>query len=214
MTGDRSATLLIAASVLGCLFVMILDAPRHRAKIALALVALLAVYAWLLSRDPFVMTRVDNLMNHVLNFRRTHYGSIASAAWMMILENPWNGLGFNVFEQECERLRAEGLVGLCSSHSHNSYLHWTVVAGLPGLIAWTALGATLCWPGLLLLKSKQTRLAAAFGLACLMITFFPIRTSQNPLSNWPALLAWTSFAMSYAAFLAMRRSEEPESRSE
>lgn len=211
LTGDRSATLLIAASLLGCLAVMIVNAPRHRAKIALVLLALLAAYAWFLSQDPFIVKRVGNLVTDISNFRTSHYGNIAAAAWRMILEDPWSGLGFNVFEAECAKLQAEGVVRLCSSHSHNSYLHWAVVGGLPGLVAWIALGATLCWPGLLLLKDKRTRLAAAFGLACLMITFFPLRTSQNPLSNWPALLAWTSFAMSYAAFLVMRRGEKQDS---
>jgi hypothetical protein len=62
----------------------------------------------------------------------------------------------------------------------------------------------LIWPGVKLLRSREARTAALFGLACLFMTFWPLQVSQSLFSNWPGLLTGTSLGMTYAAFRLLR----------
>lgn len=78
------------------------------------------------------------------------------------------------------------------------------VAGLPGLLLWCALAVSLVWPGVGLLRDRQTRTAALFGLSCLFVTFWPLQVSQILFSNWPGLLTSSSLGMTYAAFRLLR----------
>jgi O-antigen ligase len=123
---------------------------------------------------------------------------------MVFTDNWASGVGVKSFGDLCEQFREEGLVRLCSTHPHNPYLDWMVVAGLPGLLLWCALALSLLLPGVKLLGGRATRTAALFGLSCLFMTFWPLQVSQSLFSNWPGLLAWTSLGMTYAAFFQLR----------
>ena len=200
LTGDRSGTVLIASAAFAVCAIAMASARRtHWGLIAIVLAGL-GGYLAFMSQQPFVQLRAEQFLFQVTHFNQSPYGQITQAV-MIVFEQHWpTGIGFKVFEDFCAQLKEAGEVRFCSSHAHNPYLQWIVVGGLPGLLFWCGLVLALVIPGLKLLKGRKTRLAAAFGLASLHISVFPLQVSQDIFSNWPGLLAWTSFGVTYAGF--------------
>ncbi|WP_455374283.1 O-antigen ligase family protein [Limibacillus halophilus] len=154
LTGDRSPILLILTVTALSGLVILASLKRHRVKLLLALAAILLAYGSFLSHQTVVQERSALLAEQIENFWHSHYGQIFKAAWLIFSENWPSGVGVKSFGELCEALKDERIVSLCSTHPHNPYLDWMVVAGLPGRLLWCALAVSLIWPGLRLLRDR------------------------------------------------------------
>jgi O-antigen ligase len=210
-TGERTATALSLATFTVATVVLILVVPRFRLAGALGILAILAVAALTVYLSGRLQMRIEPTLAVFRDFWNSEYGELIRAAVTVWQVQPWAGVGLGNFDMVCEAWEPELLYG-CLRHPHNIYLEWLAeggVIGLSGFVAFIGVVLTQIF-GMLRLRREWPALTALV-IACPMLTFLPFVPSQSFFSNWPAILWWTSLAMTCAvAVHARHRTAPPE----
>lgn len=159
--------------------------------LAVALASLLVV------TQPTVQRRAVMLVENIQHFEESPYGRVARASLALAPRYALHGVGMHNFERACQPLmQEEQLVDYCETHPHNPYMEWLVETGVPGLLLFVALvGWMVAQPVKLWRGNRSARILAAFGLAVMVVHFFPLMSASSTASNWPAMLLWYSLSL-------------------
>jgi O-antigen ligase len=151
LIGQRmpSVLMLLGLCVTGLLF------RQFRVPVVLTMVAGAVLLASLpLVSPPTFGKLVVQFTHQMETFWQTPYGAIFGRAVTMIQANPWLGLGWDGFRDNCmQPAYLHGVSWLpivdpaspagCNIHPHNYWLQIATTAGLPGLVLFIAL--TVVW---------------------------------------------------------------------
>ncbi len=199
LTGERSAALLsvaaLAVSGLGALLIF----PRYRLQVMTML--LLAgvgcgIIAAMSERIWFRVVQFGEVLKH---FSDSHYAELFGIGLDIWRSYPVFGAGMKNFQASCWAISAPVVTDGCPAHPHNVYIEWMAETGTVGLIfylAFLALVLTAAWP--LLRGGTVARVTGLLIAGCFVVLLFPLVPTQSQFSNWPALVFWTSLAMTMA----------------
>jgi O-antigen ligase len=203
-TGERAAAVMSLGTV--TLAALILMVQGRRVILPGIMVVLLT---WGVTVVTVMLTarlrmRVDPTAEIAGDFWNSPYGELIRAGVTVWKVQPAVGVGLGNFDMVCEAWEPELLYG-CLRHPHNIYLEWLAEAGAIGLTGFLAffgvIAATVL--GTFLLRTRRP-LLTALVIACPVLTFIPFVPSQSFFSNWPAILWWTSLAMTCAVAYHVR----------
>jgi O-antigen ligase len=208
-TGERASTVMSLGTVtLAALILMVLG----RRFILPSLFTI--ILTWGISAITIMMTvrvasRVDPTVEVAQGFQASPYGELIRAAATVWKVQPVTGVGLGNFDMVCEAWEPELFYG-CLRHPHNIYLEWLAeggAVGLAGLLVFFGVVAALVLGTLR--RRRQRPLLTALVIACPVLTFIPFVPSQSFFSNWPAMVWWTSLAMTCAVAFHVRH-RKPE----
>ncbi|MGE0650434.1 MAG: O-antigen ligase family protein [Alphaproteobacteria bacterium] len=205
-TAERAATVLNLATFTTAMVIYILVVPRFRLGGSLGILVVLMIAAATVILSARVQMRIEPTLAVLRDFRDSPYGELVRAAVTVWQGQPVTGVGLGNFDMVCKARELELVYG-CLRHPHNIYLEWLAEGGAIGLAGFLAFFGAVLALVLGLLRAREGRPAlTALLLACPVLTFMPFVPSQSFFSNWPAILWWTSLAMTCAvAFHARYR---------
>ncbi|MDI2091575.1 O-antigen ligase family protein [Commensalibacter oyaizuii] len=164
---------------------------------------------------------VIRFIEQMSHFSSSPYGLVYNRAFVMGLNNPLAGLGYDAFKHACaDPLYFRGWpfwdvnsgngggAIICLSHPHNHYLQALIDSGFPGLLCFIALVMVWLWElskGLsakIFNKSMAMKQAWRVGLfAAVFIHEWPFASTSNfvnmPLGGWFFLLLGLGLAYSW-----------------
>lgn len=207
MIGQRMPFLLAA---LGLLVTALFLRPLRIPAIALGVLALALIPATKLISPPTFDKLVLETSRQAVHFAQSPYGELYTRAAVMIGKSPWHGYGFNGFLYFCKQSRFDGGLpalgigptslarGACNIHPHNFYLQAAVVAGVPGLILFSAMN--LAWLIALGRGLAQRPDPLRFGLFIGVLTYaWPFASADNfavlPMAGWLFLMLGFGLAL-------------------
>lgn len=200
LTGERSATLLtfIALAIMALLATTISAEYRRYGLFGIA-AALAALAAVLLSSER-ILARAKSALQTIEHFWHSIYGELMMAGLRLWREHPLVGVGMNNFRIACEEILGRGLISGCHPHPHNMYIEWLAETGVIGFVGFAAFVVILMRQVLkpLWVDDARIRLVGTFLAGSLLVVLLPFSVSQSFFSNWPAMLLWSSLALTAA----------------
>jgi O-antigen ligase len=195
LIGQRMPTALLGLGLAATALLL----PRLRPVVLLAAIcgALLLAAAPVVSPATYGKLVVQT-RQQLAHFPQTRYGQIFSRAAAIAEAHPLRGLGFDGFRRDCAPvLLADPAAEACSIHPHNYYLEAADDAGLPGLLTFTALAATLLLR--LAMGLRPSREPVRTGcLVAGLVAFWPFASTSAftslPNAGWVFLVAGLGFA--------------------
>jgi len=199
LTGERSAALLSVAALavtgLGALLIF----PRYRLQVMITLLLAGVVGGIIAAMSERIWFRVVQLRDVLKHFSDSHYAELFGIGFDIWRSYPVFGAGMKNFQASCWAISAPVVTDGCPAHPHNVYIEWMAETGTVGLIAYlvfVALALVAAWP--LRRGNTVARVTGLLIAGCFVILLFPLVPTQSQFSNWPALVFWTSLAMTMA----------------
>ncbi|MQA65336.1 MAG: hypothetical protein GEU76_05465 [Alphaproteobacteria bacterium] len=207
-TGERAAVVMSFGTV--TLAALILMVQGRRFIVPGVIVTLLAggVTVVTVILTARLRMRIDPTAEIAGDFWNSPYGELIRAGVTVWKVQPAVGVGLGNFDMVCEAWEPELVYG-CLRHPHNIYLEWLAEGGAIGLAGFLAFFGVLAATVLGTLRLRTRRpLLTALVIACPVLTFIPFVPSQSFFSNWPAMVWWTSLAMTCAVAFHVRHRAE------
>jgi putative inorganic carbon (hco3(-)) transporter len=182
---------------------------RLTRRLALGLVAALAVTAFVLGPDRFVDLAISRSGPEMA---RNVSGRVElwSRAIAGIHDFPLTGMGMNVFRKVMPALYPTFLSapGFDVAHAHNHFLQAALDLGIPGLIAYLGIWITVAWLLVRVYRRSPARIGQvlASGLAAGLIAHFMFSvTDAIPLGAKVGVLFWVTLALAVSLDHVMLR---------
>jgi O-antigen ligase len=199
LTGERSAALLSVAAFgiagLGAILIF----PRYRLQVLVTLLLAGTAGGIIAAMSERIWLRVVQFGAVLKHFADSHYAELFGIGFDIWRSYPFFGAGMKNFQASCWAISAPVVTDGCPAHPHNIYIEWMAETGTVGLIfylAFLALVLAAAWP--LLRGGTVARVTGLLIAGCFVILLFPLVPTQSQFSNWPALVFWTSLAMTMA----------------
>jgi O-antigen ligase len=206
LTGERSAALLCVAALGAAGLGGILTFPRYRLQVLAILVVTASVGVGVAAMSERIRLRIEQFGIVLKHFTDSHYAELFGIGFDIWRNYPVFGAGMKNFQASCWAISAPQVTDGCPTHPHNIYIEWLAETGTAGLVFYLAflmLVVVAAWP--LLRGSTTARLTGLLVAGCFVVLLFPLIATQSQFSNWPALVFWTSLAMTMAvARLALK----------
>jgi O-antigen ligase len=206
LSNERTALITyVLGLALSAVLLFIFLRPVRRLVLIFAAVQMLLL-SGLYATQPALQSRVGDSVEMAGEFSSSPYAQLWIASWEMWKRYPIFGVGLKNFRIACDSLIEDKLIVYCNLHPHNPYLEFLSEAGIIGFIGIIALVASfiIYIASHVRATTPNGRILGAFAFAGLLPTFFPFVATQSFVSNWPAMLAWFSIAMSVALASRMR----------
>lgn len=200
LTGERSAALLSVAAlgVAGLGAIMIF--PRYRPQILMTLLLAGISSGIVAAMSERIWLRVMQFSEVLKHFSDSHYAELFGIGFDIWRSYPVFGAGMKNFQASCWTISAPVVTDGCPAHPHNVYIEWMAETGTVGLIAYLVFVVLMLATARPLLRGNTVaRVTGLLIAGCFVILLFPLVPTQSQFSNWPALVFWTSLAMTMAS---------------
>jgi O-antigen ligase len=213
LTGERTASIMLMASLGAALAWLVVRDPRARLPALATLIALAVLATLVVANSPRIQARVADTLVQVMRPQESIYTQIVVAAWEMAREHPFSGVGVHGYRDACPPLLEAGRVQACQPHPHNYYAEWLAECGFPALLAF------VCF--VLVFASELLRrhgVDAAGGdirpwlLAALVMLLFPLQATQSFFDNRVGLMLWASLGITLAVARLAQSRRQAETR--
>jgi O-antigen ligase len=206
-TGERASTVMSLGTVTLASLILMVQGRRFILPGLFTVILTWGISAVTVMMTVRVASRVDPTVEVAEGFAASPYGELIRAAVTVWKVQPWTGVGLGNFDRVCEAWEPELFYG-CLRHPHNIYLEWLAEGGAIGLAGFLVFFGVVAATVLGTLRVRRQRpLLTALVIACPVLTFIPFVPSQSFFSNWPAMVWWTSLAMTCAVAYHVRRRE-------
>lgn len=196
-------------------------------RVRLPIAAALLVAASVLALTPVISPPtfhklVLHFVEQMRDFATSNYGLLYVRGTILVQAHPWTGFGFDGFRENCADPayfrglpwlgvsdEASGELAGCNIHPHNYYMEAATSAGVPGLLLFAALVATLLarlWPG----SSPAPLRVALFAFAAAMFWPFASTSELFTIENAGWLFLMLGWGLAEAAATgASRKAASP-----
>lgn len=200
LSGERTASFTCLLAIAITTLTIALTEPALRVKTLLASTGLIIAFLLMLITQPVLQDRLAYLSTNITHFAQSPYGQLDYIGYQIGMDHLAHGAGFKGFRELCPEYMARDNLTHCNIHPHNPYVEWFAEMGLPGLLMFLAIIASLALQAFraVLSASGPGRVMAAISLSVLAMHFFPFMATQSFFSNWPALLLWYSISVAMA----------------
>ncbi len=199
LTGERSAALLSVAAFGSAGLGAILIFPRYRLQVLITLLLAVTASGITAAMSERIWFRVVQFRDVLKHFSDSHYAELFGIGLDIWRNYPIFGAGMKNFQASCWVISAPVVTDGCPAHPHNTYIEWMAETGSVGLISYLAFLTLVLAAALPLLRSgKVARVTGLLIAGCFVVLLFPLVPTQSQFSNWPALVFWTSLAMTMA----------------
>ncbi|MBS4046653.1 MAG: O-antigen ligase family protein [Alphaproteobacteria bacterium] len=199
LTGERSAALLsVAALGIGGLGAILIF-PRYRLQVLITLFLAVTAGGIIAAMSERIWYRVVQFSAVLKHFSDSHYAELFGIGLDIWRSYPVFGAGMKNFQASCWAISAPVVTDGCPAHPHNVYIEWMAETGTVGLIAYLVFVALVLATARPLLRGGPVaRVTGLLIAGCFVILLFPLVPTQSQFSNWPALVFWTSLALTMA----------------
>lgn len=200
LTGERSATLLTLIALAAMVLLATMISVEYRRYGLFGILAAAAALAAVLLGSARILARARSALQVIEHFWHSIYGELILAGLRLWREHPLAGVGMDNFRFACREILDRGLISECHPHPHNMYVEWLAETGMIGFLGFAVFVVILIWRVLKPLRADDAhiRLVGTFLAGCLLVVLLPFSVGQSFFSNWPAMLLWSSLALTAA----------------